>query len=201
MPIAEGVEMKDDNPLIAASAELEAAESDIRNPDPVAHYRRVCKALSAVCEAHLKQHDMTPLQPFPDLAAGLLHVLLENMAAGHFSPMADALLNRSGARGRTMPDFFDVKYARMYWRGVDEGWIADQAPIRTVAELYDEPDNTVRSWRREARNDPLNWLDALPPRLVSMEERTEYMDDLLAAMKERGKERIARKQKVAQGAI
>jgi len=193
--------MKHDNPVILAMAELEAASADI-NPDSVAYFRRVCKALSVVCEAYLQQHNygISPPVPFPLHAAGRLHILLEEIAAGD-SPMADALLRRDGARGRTMPDFFDVRFARMYWWGVDKGWRVDPAFIRTVAELYGEPDDTVRSWRREAKNDPLNWLDALPHRLVSKEERTEYMDRLMAAMKERGKARIARKQKAAQGAI
>jgi hypothetical protein len=201
MHLAEGADMKDDSPVRLATAELEAAETDINNPDPVAYFRRVCKALSVVCEAYLQQHNfgITPPLPFPLHAAGKLHILLEEIAAGD-SPMADALLRRDGARGRAMPDFFDVKYARMYWRGVDEGWVVDSAFIRTVADLYGEMDDTVRSWRREAKNDPLNWMDALPPGL-SKEERTKYMDRLVAAMKERGKERIARKQQAAQGEI
>ena len=41
--------------------------------------------------------------------------------------------------------------------------------IRTVADLYGEMDDTVRSWRREAKNDPLNWMDALPPGLSKEE--------------------------------
>ena len=190
---------KDDNPLILATAEYEAAHREFDSSNERASYERLCGALSAVCEAYLQQHsfNLNPLLPFPLEAARRLHLMLEALKIGQLSPMASALAGRSGRRWYTVDDVMDIKWARLFWHACEKGWVDHPRPVAVVAEMFGESSiNIVRGWRRKARKEGFKG-DDLSPNIVGKEARAEFVAWLLAGIQIRGRERIARKQKEA----
>jgi hypothetical protein len=166
MRSAELKKSTEDNAVILATNELDAAIEDVEEHDrSYAAYERLCRSMSDVCKAYAEQlipslkPAQVPIQPFPFQAAERLHGLLEELLAGNLSPMARTLVKRSGARGHTMLKRRAIYVACKYMQAVEKEWIADRSPVLRIATLYGVDRATAQGWRRNEKRDLLPKLD------------------------------------------